>query len=130
MTLTYFANDIYTVHLRRRPRGRSRQAVIILHGTESRYLAHFVRLPKPNIAAMTWRACADINGERIEAEGRTQITAAITLARVIGEVYHGIDLDAAQAEHDRASRIDPCPSMDEQDRECEAEHAARMLDRD
>ena len=130
MTLTYLANDIYTVYLRRRPRSRSRQAVIILHGTESRYLAHFIRLPKPNIAAMTWRAYAEINGERIEAEGRTQIVAAITLALAIGRIVLGIDLDAAQAEHDRASRIDPSPSMADLDRECEAEHAARMLDRD
>ena len=123
MTLTYVANNIYTVYLRRRPRGRSRQAVIILHGTESRYLAHVIRLPKPNIAAMTWRAYAEINGERIEAEGRTQIVAAITLALAMDEQDR-----KCEAEH--AARFDPCPSMDEQDRECEAEHAARMLDRD
>lgn len=129
MTLTYFANDIYTVALNPRPRSGHRTAVIILHGTESSYLAHFVRAPKPKHAANTWRAFAVIGGGRIEAEGRTQISAAIALALAIGEVYHGIDLDAEQAEHDRASRIDPCPSMEEQDRECEAEHDARMLDR-
>lgn len=128
MTLNYFANDLYTVRLAR-SRG-DRFAVITLHGCGRQYSAAFVRAPKAH-ARHNWRAFAMINGkgDLIEAEGRTQIVAAIALALAIGKVVQGIDLDAAQAEHDRASRIDPCPTMEEQDRECEAEHAARMLDR-
>lgn len=124
MPLTYFANDLYTVHIERRPRSIGTIAVIILHSTDSRYLARFAREDG------NWTASVVINCNRVEAQGRTQIVAAIALALAIGRIVLGIDLDEAQAEHDRASRIDPCPSMDEQDRECEAEHLARMLDRD
>lgn len=129
MTLTDFYTDFYTVALNPRPRSGHRTAMIIIHYTGRTFRADFVRAPKSKHVANTWRAFAVIGGERIETEGRTQISAAIALALAIGKVLYGMDFEAEQADHDRLSRIDPSPSMEEQDRECEAEQLARMLDR-
>jgi len=64
--------------------------------------------------------------------GRTQMAAAKALARELGLILFRCDLDEEQAALDRETLRGDCgaPTAAEQDRECAAEHEARLLDRD